>query len=111
VGVLLLEEQLQGRLTMRSLIEGLPGVRTEMGHGGSDNQWMALLRYGGGECVARIFVDGHEQDYDYVMAMQPEEVAALELFVRAGVAPLFTTGHSLFGRLDNCGSIVFWTKR
>jgi hypothetical protein len=43
--------------------------------------------------------------------MAVDEIAALEVFVRAGVAPLFTTGHSLFGRLDYCESIVFWTKR
>ena len=69
------------------------------------------MRLEGGECVARLFVDGHEQDYDYIQSMSPDELAAVEVYVRAGVAPLFTTGHSLFGRLDYCGSIVFWTKR
>jgi hypothetical protein len=110
-GVLLLEEQLKGRATMRALVEGLPGVRTELGQSGTSMEWVAMLRLGAGECVARIFVDGHEQDYDYIQAMTVDEVAALEVFVRAGVAPLFTTGHSLFGRLDYCGSIAFWTKR
>jgi hypothetical protein len=110
-GVLLLEEQLKGRLTMRALVEGLPGVRTELGQSGTSMEWVAMMRLGAGECVARLFVDGHEQDYDYLQAMAVEEVAALEVFVRAGIAPLFTTGHSLFGRLDYCGSIVFWTKR
>ncbi|HET7188506.1 MAG TPA: carboxypeptidase-like regulatory domain-containing protein [Gemmatimonadaceae bacterium] len=111
VGTLLLEEQLRGRVTMQALIEGLPGVRTEMGHMGTDNQWMAYMRFGAGECIARVYVDGTEQDYDYLQAMHPEEVAALEVFVRAAVAPLFTSGHSIFGRQDNCGSIVLWTKR
>jgi hypothetical protein len=111
VGVLLLEEQLRGRLTMQALIEGLPGVRTEMGQLGTSNLWLAFMRVGSGECVARVYVDGHEQDYDYLNAMRSDEVAALEVFVRAAVAPLFTTGHSIFGRLDNCGSIVLWTKR
>ena len=111
VGTLLLEEQLRGRITMQALIEGLPGVRTEMGRMGTDNQWMAYMRFGAGECIARIYVDGTEQDYDYLQAMRPEEVAALEVFVRAAVAPLFTSGHSIFGRQDNCGSIVLWTKR
>jgi hypothetical protein len=72
---------------------------------------MAYMRLGGGECIARVFVDGHEEDYDYLTAMHPEEVGAVEVFVRAGVAPLFTSGHSIFGRQDNCGSIVIWTKR
>lgn len=110
-GVLLLEEQLRGRITMQALIEGLPGVRTEMGKMGTDNQWMAYMRFGAGECIARLFIDGSEQDYDFLQAMRPEEVAALEVFVRAAVAPLFTSGHSIFGRQDNCGSIVLWTKR
>ena len=111
VGVLLLEEQLRGRQTMRSLVEGLPGVRTEMGAMRTDNRWMAYLRFGAGECIARLFVDGMEQDYDFLHAMRPEEVAALEVFVRAAVAPMFTSGRSIFGRQDNCGSIVIWTKR
>jgi len=110
-GILLLEEQLTGRITMQALVEGLPGVRTEMGKMSTDNQWLAYMRYGSGECVARIYVDGHEQDYDYLQSMRPEEVAALEVFVRAAVAPLFTVGHSIFGRLDSCGSIVLWRKR
>jgi hypothetical protein len=110
LGVLLLEEQLRGRLSMQALIEGLSGVRIEMTNPGSSNLWVAYMRLGAGECVARIFVDGHEQDYDYLQAMHPDEVAALEVFVRGAVAPLFTSGHSIFGREDNCGSIVIWTK-
>jgi hypothetical protein len=110
LGVLLLEDQLKGRLSMQALIEGLSGVRTEMSNGGTNDQWVAYMRLGTGECVARIYVDGHEQDYDYLQAMHPDEVAALEVFVRGAVAPLFTSGHSIFGREDNCGSIVLWTK-
>lgn len=110
LGVLLLEEQLKGRRTMQALIEGLSGVRTGMSELSSDHQWVALMRYGAGECIARVYVDGHEQDYDYLHAMHPDEVAAVEVFVRAAVAPLFTSGHSIFGRGDTCGSIVLWTK-
>lgn len=111
LGVLLLEADLRGRPTIRSLIDGLAGVRTERTQMGTSNLWMAYMRLGAGECVARIYVDGVEQDYDFLQAMHPEEVLAMEVFVRAAVAPLFTSGFSVFGRLDNCGSIVLWTKR
>jgi hypothetical protein len=134
LGMLVLAEQLKGRGTMRAIVEGLPGVRTDVGEAGtpfdaekmsvpdlpgvsvavgqsvSSIEWVALMRISGRECVARLFVDGREQDYGYIQAMSVEKVAAVEVFTRAGVAPLFTTGHSIFGRMDFCGSIVVWTR-
>ena len=108
-GVLFTEQQIQQRASVQSLLQGIPGVRTTLGQGGS-MQWVALMRKGGSECEARVFIDGRESGYDEVLSLVPDQLAAVEVFVRASTAPIFTAGRSTFGRDETCGSIIFWVK-
>jgi hypothetical protein len=107
VGILLTEEQIKERPTIQALLQGLPGVRVATGQAG---QFSVMLRRWGGECVARLFIDGRENDYDYLASMTPDELEAVEVFTRAGSAPIFTAGRSMYGRDETCGSLILWLK-
>jgi hypothetical protein len=108
-GILLMEDEIQQRFSVQSLLERIPGVRTSRGAGGMG--WVAVMRTAGRECVARVFIDGRESDYDEALSLTPDRLAAVEVFVRAGTAPIFTAGRSVFGSGEACGVIIFWLKR
>ena len=108
LGILLLEDDIAQRPTMMSLLQGISGVRIMPVNGGTS--WEALMRRGGGECVARTFVDGREVDTDFVASLTPGELAALEVYVRGATAPIFTAGRSPYGRDEACGVILLWEK-
>lgn len=108
IGTVLLADEIAQRPTMMSLLQGISGVRVVPERGGTE--WVALMRRSGGECEARTFVDGREVDTDYVAAMSPGELAAMEVYVRGSTAPIFTAGRSPYGRDEACGVILFWEK-
>jgi hypothetical protein len=95
-GKLIVEEELRKFPNVQAVMQGMSGVRVLLGSGGTDNQWSILMARSGDECVARIFVDGKEQDYDYLGTLSPTQIEAVEVFVRPGTAPLFTMGASPF---------------
>jgi hypothetical protein len=104
----MLADEIARRPTMMSLFQGISGVRIMPEHGGTG--WSALMRRGGGECVARTFLDGHEVDSDVVSAVTPSELAAMEVYVHGATAPIFTAGRSPYGRDEACGVILLWEK-
>lgn len=108
LGTMLLADDIAQRPTMMSLFQGISGLRIMPVNGGTS--WEALMRRGGGECVARTFVDGREVDTDYVASITPGELAALEVYVRGTTAPIFTAGRSPYGRDEACGVILLWEK-
>jgi hypothetical protein len=69
-------------------------------------------------CSARIYLDGVEQlNYDDFRAMQPADVAAVEIFNNVKTTPAQFVNDSfhfgdrgvLLGR-QACGTVVVWTK-
>ena len=108
VGRLLLEEQIKDMATFETLLQNVSGLRVVANESGGP--WVALMRRGVGECVARPFVDGREVDYDIVSTIKPKDIAALEVFVHGALAPVFTSVRSIYGRDETCGVILIWEK-
>lgn len=81
-GVLFTDIEIAKRPSVQSLLQGIPGVRTSLGAGGS-MQWVVLMRKGGSECEARVFIDGREAGYDELLSIGSDQLAAVEVFVRA----------------------------
>lgn len=90
-GTLYTAEEIQARPTLRSLLLDIPGVRLVPGAGNMDVPLMRRPGLPGGECEARLFVDGLEQDHDYLRTVTIDDIAALEVFTRVASAPMFTT--------------------
>ena len=62
-----------------------------------------------GECIPAVWIDGvHVQSTDDLMALRPNDIAAIELYTRELMTPMqFIVKGS---RAPNCGAIVAWTK-
>ena len=108
-GHLKLEEEIRNTATMPTLFQGIAGVRVTQARAGVGGDWVVLMRLGGGECQARVFVDERETDFGELMTIDKDDLAAVEVFVRGTTAPFFTSGRSRFSS-DLCGVIVVWTK-
>jgi hypothetical protein len=64
---------------------------------------------GPGKCAANIWIDRRKSDSRDLAELQPEEVAALEVYPRAMTTPPeFMVRNA---RTPMCGSVVVWTKR
>jgi hypothetical protein len=107
-GMIMLEEEIAKRSSIQSLLQGIAGVRVVQTQGSTP--WVVMMRKGAAECVARLFVDGHENDYDYLTTMSPDQIAIVEVFIHGALAPVFTAGRSIFGRDEQCGVVLFWLK-
>ncbi|MFL5605923.1 MAG: carboxypeptidase regulatory-like domain-containing protein [Gemmatimonadaceae bacterium] len=107
-GTILLEEEIAKRSSIQSLLQGIAGVRVVQTQGSTP--WVVMMRKGATECVARLFVDGRENDYDYLTTMSPDQIAIVEVFVHGALAPIFTAGRSVYGRDEQCGVVLFWLK-
>jgi hypothetical protein len=95
-GKLISEDEIRQFPTVQAAMQGMSGARVVLGSGGTSNEWTIAMQRSGGECVARIFIDGKEHDYDYLASLSPSQLEAVEVFVRPGTAPLFTAGASPF---------------
>jgi hypothetical protein len=95
-GKLIPEEELKQFPTVQAVMQGMSGMRVMLAGGGTSNQWSVLMQRSGDECVARIFIDGLENDYDFLSTLSPAQLEAVEVFVRPGTAPFFTGSASRF---------------
>jgi hypothetical protein len=68
------------------------------------------LPQGAGHCVGNLWLDGErrgsdELAYDLLTDMNPDDIAAIEVYARVATVPAeFTTPKS------TCGAVVIWTK-
>jgi hypothetical protein len=90
---------------LTSALWGIPGVRLGMRSGFGNTIY--LRAGGGGECIPVIYLDGFRFiasgiSIDEIVA--PDDVAALEVYVRAMQRP------AEFTDLSDCGVFVVWTK-
>ncbi|GAB1342150.1 carboxypeptidase-like regulatory domain-containing protein [Gemmatimonas sp.] len=91
---------------LTSALWGIPGVRLGMRAGFGNTIY--LRAGGGGECIPVIYLDGFRFiasgiSIDEMVA--PDDVAAIEMYVRAMQRP------AEFTDLSDCGVFVVWTKR
>jgi hypothetical protein len=79
-----------------------------------NNQWVAWMRNLRDpmhpECIARVFIDGRERDYDEIWILGPEDIEAIEVYRDPVQAPDFAKGGSHYGYDELCGIVIVWTK-
>ena len=104
------EEEIAGAGSVRAVLTTLPSVQLVRGSGNTD--YMALLPNPsingsgapGGWCVAVLYVDGVQSEWEQVQSLKPKDLVGVEVYVRASEAPL------QYQHLGNpCGVVLFWT--
>ena len=61
----------------------------------------------GGSCSPTVRIDGSEAEFGHLVDLRPDEVAAVEVYVRPTMVPAqFYKG----GDPPICGMILVWTK-
>jgi hypothetical protein len=101
------EDELKGAGSLRGAIGTLPTIRFERGSGLKD--FVAMLPNPGvggrGYCVATLYIDGFLSDYDQLQGYRPADLAGIEMYPRATLAPIqFQTVGT------GCGVLLIWTK-
>ena len=91
------------RLTMVSALAGLSGVEVRSGRGGSISVTLPSTKIR--RCDAGIWIDGWRADAEQLAALDPRDLAAIEVFPRASLVPL-----RFSGSLTGCGVVAIWTK-
>lgn len=102
------EEEIAGMASMRSVLSSMPTIQLVRGQGNTD--FMALLPNpsvgGRGWCVAALYIDGFEADWDQLQTFKPKDLVGVEMYPRATDVPLqYQQGAN---RL--CGVVLVWTK-
>jgi hypothetical protein len=90
--------------TLPNALTGVPSVSVD-NRGGLLNISMPSNR--GGSCSPTVRIDGSEAVFGHLVDLHPNEVAAVEVYVRPTMIPAqFYTG----GDPPTCGMILVWTK-
>jgi hypothetical protein len=102
------ESEIAGMASMRSVLSSMPSIQLVRGQGNTD--FMALLPNPGaggrGWCVAGLYIDGFEADWDQLQTYKPKDLVGVEMYPRATDVPLqYQQGAN---RL--CGVVLVWTK-
>jgi hypothetical protein len=61
----------------------------------------------GGRCKPEVWIDGTSAEFGHLIDLQPNEVAAFEIYPRILTVP---SRYTLPGHLPDCGAILVWTK-
>jgi len=101
------EAEIAGMASMRSVLSSMPSIQLVRGQGNTD--FMALLPNPGiggrGWCVAALYIDGFQADWDQLQTYKPKDLVGVEMYPRASSAPIqyqqVATG---------CGVVLVWTK-
>jgi hypothetical protein len=104
-GYLVDAAEIATRGTLSSVFSDLPSARVETRSG---NFTVHVPDGRGGMCAPDLWIDGVVSAYPALSMMHPREVAAVELFPRAGVVPT-RYRRDLSGK-PSCGSILVWTN-
>ncbi|MFI5229714.1 MAG: carboxypeptidase regulatory-like domain-containing protein [Gemmatimonadales bacterium] len=94
------------RATMSGAFETFPSVRVDHNQKTTRDVVILLPGTNGGFCLANIWVDGVSTDAEQLGNLQPDEVAAIEVYPR-----MLETPNQFIARSGDCGSVVVWTKR
>lgn len=61
----------------------------------------------GGRCKPDVWIDGTAAEFGHLIDLQPNEVAAFEVYPRILMVP---SRYTMPGHLPDCGAILVWTK-
>lgn len=61
----------------------------------------------GGQCAPLVMIDGAGAEFGHLIDLQPREIAAVEVYVRAAQIP---ARYAPVGVQPQCGMILVWTK-
>jgi hypothetical protein len=104
-GYLIDATEIARRTTLSSVFSELPSARVEARSG---NFTVFVPDGRGGMCAPDVWIDGAISAYAALSMIQPKEVAAVELFPRAGSVPTQYSRDSRSRR--SCGAILVWTN-
>src|SRR2546425_1054243 len=101
------EAEIAAMASMRSVLSSMPTIQLVRGQGNTD--FMALLPNPGiggrGWCLAALYVDGFQADWDQLQTYKPKDLVGVEMYPRASSAPLQYQQVS-----TGCGVVLVWTK-
>jgi len=86
-----------------ALLGTFPGVSVEYRR----PNYTISMPAGGGRCVPEIYIDGIEAGFGHIADLFTHEVAAVEVYNRALIAP---AQFSRPGHPPECGMILVWSK-
>src|SRR4029077_12232636 len=93
---------------MRSVLSSMPTIQLVRGQGNTD--FMALLpnpgAAGRGWCLAGLYIDGFEADWDQLQTYKPKDLVGVEMYPRATDVPL----QYQQGAARLCGVVLVWTQ-
>lgn len=103
MGTFLDSADFQNRFDTRSIFQGAAGVTVDARS--VMYEWQLYLPSSAGMCRANIIFDGMRSDTKVLQATPKEHIAAVEIYLRAAVAPpeYLPVG-------AGCGLIMVWTK-
>jgi hypothetical protein len=96
--------ELVAHATMETVFSEFPGTTIER-TGADFAVWLSDGR--GGQCRAQVWIDGGKSDFAAVNMLRPREVTAVEVFTRAGAAPMRYRPVEV---KSYCGVILVWTN-
>src|SRR2546427_485723 len=101
------EAEIAAMASMRSVLSSMPTIQLVRGQGNTD--FMALLPNPGiggrGWCLAALYVDGFQADWDQLQTYKPKDLVGVEMYPRASSAPVQYQQVS-----TGCGVVLVWTK-
>ncbi len=99
------EAEVRRYSSLRTLFQGVPSVTVQ---GQTVRQYVVLMwarNIEAGWCVANLFIDGIESDFEQLSFYDPEDIRGVEVYVRASTIP------PRFQNLRNgCGAVLVWTR-
>jgi carboxypeptidase family protein len=103
-GYALRQEEIQRRVTVRSVMQSVPSVNVQ----GNGLSFTVLMQGGSimrGYCVADLRIDGVPATWDQMSTYQPQDLVAVEVYPRASLVPIRYQSIS-----SGCGMVLVWTK-
>jgi carboxypeptidase family protein len=107
LGYTLGPDEIQRRVTLRSVLQSFPSVTVQ----GTMNSFTVFMRSGSmspmssAYCVADLRIDGIPSTWDLLSSYEPKDIAAVEVYPRASTVPLQYQNVS-----STCGMVLVWTK-
>jgi hypothetical protein len=105
LGYLMEAGEIAHRATLSSVFSDLPSARVDSRNG---TLAIALPDGRGGMCEPDVWLDGAPSAQAALNILQPREIAAVELFPRAGSVPMRYRKDLISRRA--CGAILVWTN-
>lgn len=96
-------DEIQRRVTLRSLLQSFPGVTVQ----GTMNTFTVFMHSGSlssAYCIADLRIDGIPSTWDLLSSYEPKDIAAVEVYPRVSTVPLQYQNVA-----STCGMVLVWT--